>query len=233
MDSIKPISASQLTEIQFIEDIEQHYLSILQKGFMLSARDHAIIREWYRKRYPVLVIKRGIAQGIENYRASHAKDTPLPHSLSYFVDSVDEALRRYVQRMMPALSPESLDDQTTSRKLLDHIIELLTTVGKAEHKEDRLAIYRNLYRRMMSLRRSGDPKVIYGELHEMRSRLAPEYRALLSEEERADIDARLEKILDDEGKHMSPVGRDELYHSRLEEILEKEHGLFFPPMSRD
>ncbi len=110
----------------YLMQVEEFFVSEVQRGLVLRPADIEVIRDWERRGVPLPVVKAGLLTGIRNFLAAAEAHEPLPSSLRFFRRHVEEAMRAHQRAVARGLvttrevsTPEAPDILTLAQAAID------------------------------------------------------------------------------------------------------------------
>ena len=142
---------------EYLRAIEQRFIALRGRGFMLSPRDLSIVTRWRSEGIPLRIVLRALEEGVRAFIDRNASGMPLPSSLAYFESQVDKAALLWRERTMAWGAPTaSLVGQGSSSErgaLLSAVMDAVAEAGDACTDDAIKAVLRETWR---TLRQSRD-----------------------------------------------------------------------------
>ena len=88
--------------LNYLSCVEQYFLSLTKTGTALSPLDYQIIKSWEKRGIPLNIACNAIKRGIESFKKTHGFNKPLPKSIKYCENLVEEDFVNYKGRKVGA-----------------------------------------------------------------------------------------------------------------------------------
>ena len=145
---------------EYLRDIEQRFVALRGRGFMLSPRDLSIVERWYGQGIPLRIVLRALEDGVKVFIDKNLSGTPLPSSLAYFENQVDKAAVLWRERTMSWGLSGSGDNEGSlgpdREALLQAAMEAVAEAGEESGDEAIKEIVRATWRSLRQARDQGD-----------------------------------------------------------------------------
>ena len=142
---------------EYLRAIEQRFIALRGRGFMLSPRDLGIVERWRTGGVPVRIVLRALEEGVKAFIDRNTPGMPLPSSLAYFENHVDKATVLWRERTMSwgvSAKPGAPGASAPGRSvLLEATMEAVTDAGKESDEDAIKVVLRDTYR---AIRQSAD-----------------------------------------------------------------------------
>lgn len=114
---------------QYLEQVEEIFLSLIKKGIALRPNDVEIVRDWEARGVPLDIVKKGLNAGISSHQ-SRSPNQSLPTSLCYYRSFIEKEYEAYQRAFAHGLKFKSqkepeLDRDVIIEKALDSLRERL------------------------------------------------------------------------------------------------------------
>ncbi|MDP6946299.1 MAG: hypothetical protein QF464_19275 [Myxococcota bacterium] len=137
---------------EYLRTVEQRFVALRGRGFMLSPRDVALVERWRAGGVPVRIVLRALEDGFRAFVDRNSAGAPLPTALAYFENQVDKAALLWRERTMswsPATAEVSPDAQANRRTaLLERAMAAVTEAGQLVEEDTIKAVLRDVWRRL-------------------------------------------------------------------------------------
>ena len=77
---------------RYLKTIEDAFVALRGRGFMLSPRDVALIDGWRKRGVPDRLVVRAMTDGARRFKRTHPPGAPLPGTLAYFANQIEQQL---------------------------------------------------------------------------------------------------------------------------------------------
>ena len=141
----------------YLRTIEQRFIALRGRGFMLSPRDLDIVERWRGAGVPVRIVLRALEDGVKSFIDRNTPGMPLPSSLAYFENQVDKASLLWRERTMSWGVNAKAGAQGASSPgrsaLLGATMEAVSDAGQESEEDAIKVVLRDTYR---AIRQSAD-----------------------------------------------------------------------------
>lgn len=142
---------------EYLRAVEQRFVELRGRGFMLSARDLQLVERWRQAGVPLRIVLRALEDGVASFLDRNVSGMPLPSSLAYFENQVDKAAALWRERTMSwgkVAQPGTASAEGPERSgLLEGVMSVVMASGQACEDEAIKAVLRETWR---ALRQSAD-----------------------------------------------------------------------------
>jgi hypothetical protein len=214
---------------EYLRAIEQRFVALRGRGFMLSPRDLDIVERWRGAGVPVRIVLRALEDGVKAFVDRNTPGMPLPSSLAYFENQVDKVAILWRERTMSwgvSTKPGAPGGSSPARSLLlEAAMEAVTDAGQESDDAAIKVVLRDTWR---SLRQSADrgdeePWALIAALD------AAMVEAVEATLEISTLDVLRAEALDSAprrgGARMSPEARGARQRATLTRLLRTRYGL--------
>lgn len=131
----------------YLRTVEEAFVSIRGRGFMVSPKDVALIESWRTQGLPASVVVRAIQEGAQRFVETHPPCDPMPSSLSYYAPQVDQLRARRGEMLLSdpvtvaTEGPEGSDDD-----VLEKVKAAIAQAGECQQREEVREVLRSTYR---------------------------------------------------------------------------------------
>ncbi len=139
--------------LNYLSCIEQYFLSLIKIGVSLSPLDYQIIRSWERRGIPLSVACSGIKRGIESFVKANSPYKPLPRSIKYCENPVENEFVNYKRLKVGAhlRKEEEIDEKKTLLKRLNVLMVKIENATESERDENLKRLYTTVYNKIRNL----------------------------------------------------------------------------------
>jgi hypothetical protein len=142
---------------EYLRAIEQRFIALRGRGFMLSPRDLDIVERWRGAGVPVRIVLRALEDGVKSFVDRNTPGMPLPSSLAYFENQVDKAALLWRERTMSwgvSAKAGGAGGSTPARSdLLEAAMDAVSDTGQDSGEDTIKVVLRDTYR---AIRQSAD-----------------------------------------------------------------------------
>ena len=180
--------------LNYLSSIEQYFLSLINTGVSLSPLDYQIIRSWEKRGIPLSVACSGIKRGIESFVKANGPYKPLPRSIKYCENPVENEFINYKRLKIGAhlRKEEEIDEKTILLKRINVLKVKIEDAIEGERDETLKRLYTIVYNKVENLVSNIDQThlLIYSEIEAIdryfmrefyKSMQTEEFNALLNE----------------------------------------------------
>ncbi len=206
----------------YLAAVEQTFVTLRGRGFMLSPTDVLMVDGWREAGVPARVVVDAVTRGIQRFRKTHPPSDPVPSTLAYFQLLVDASVVRWRERTM-TWSPHEAG--ATAAGTTEGHETRLTMAVRAAHEASEDDRARELLDEVLqeALTSDEDPWALAERLDR---HLVERARALLNAGELAAAkDAAAHAVAAQGGARMSPAARGEREADALDRRLREHLGL--------
>lgn len=132
----------------YLKAIEQHFVALRGRGWMVSSRDVALADRWRARLVPLRVVLRVIEEGMARYAENHPADAPLPSTLQYFEAAVDRAMIARRERMLDDAQGAAPVPARPRAEVLGRVLEAIADAGRAQQDEGAREALRRAWREL-------------------------------------------------------------------------------------
>lgn len=213
---------------EYLRSIEQRFIALRGRGFMLSPRDLDIVERWRVAGIPVRIVLRALEDGVKSFIDRNTPGMPLPSSLAYFENQVDKAALLWRERTMSwgvSEKPGAANAAPGRSVLLDATMEAVSDAGQESDDDAIKVVLRDTYRAIRQSADHGDEEP-WALIATLDSAMVEAVEVILDPAMLDTLRAEaLEKVSKRGGASMSPEARDARHRAALTTLLRTRYGL--------
>jgi hypothetical protein len=134
----------------YLRTVEEAFVSIRGRGFMVSPKDVALIESWRTEGVSAAVVVRAIHEGAKRFVETHPPCDPMPATLAYYAPQVKDltARRRRMLIREPAVEDNSAASEPAAPEQagLDRVRSAIVEAGERQDSEEVREVLRVSYR---------------------------------------------------------------------------------------
>ena len=176
----------------YLKDIEDTFVSLRGRGFMLSPRDVGLVDDWRTRGVPSRLVVCILRTGARRWKNTHPPGVPLPSTLAYFKNAIEQEIGLRRERSLGyEAAPERAEAAAKAAegegaRVRRKVLAALTDAGKAQEDEGARQVLRQAYRDVRAL---GDGEDLYGRVREIDARVVEGLLSCLDAESRRELEA--------------------------------------------
>ncbi len=184
---------------RYLKTIEDAFVALRGRGFMLSPRDVALVDAWRARGIPDRLVVRALTDGARRFKRTHPAGSPLPGTLAYFASQIEQvaSLRRertlgYDDQDRAELAEGEGDGEADESRVepgaedvVARVLAAIVQAGKAQEEEGPRAVLRGSYRAV----KSGAGGDLWSVVREVDAVMVEGLLAGLDAGERAELEA--------------------------------------------
>ncbi|MFH2012633.1 MAG: hypothetical protein ABIJ37_08050 [Pseudomonadota bacterium] len=215
--------------LNYLSSVEQYFLSLTKIGTALSPLDYQIIKSWEERGIPLNIACNAIKRGIESFRKTYSFNKPLPKSIKYCENLVEEEFLNYKRRKVGAhyKQVKELDEKTILLKKLDSLITKIANIIDEEEDKKLKKLYSKTYNRVLKLSSTIDETYlsIYAELEKIDKYFINEFLKLISPDDLTTLIREAEDRLSSHRIKMSKEAYEKTFISLRNLLVREQYGL--------
>ena len=214
---------------EYLREIEQTFVGLRGRGFLLSPRDVALIDDWRQRGVPARVIVRALRDGARRFRNTHPTGTPLPATLAYFASQIEQQIGVRRERSLgyggrggaagAGAAAATVEAQAAASQ---RVLDALTAAGRALEDDAPREVLRQAYR---LIRGAAAKETFWETVREVDARVVADLSAGLDAAALEALQSSAEAELDAGGRSLSPQARDRRVKAAVERQVRVRFGL--------
>jgi len=178
------LSLINRNNLSYLYCVEQYFLSLTKIGTALSSLDYQIIKSWEKRGVPLNIVCNAIKRGIESFKKTYGLNKPLPKSIKYCENLVEEEFVNYKRRKVGAHFKQAgeLEEKIIILRKINTLIDKIAKVTDREKDEKVRKLYAAVYDRTLKLSSNIDENYlfIYTEVEKIDKYFINEFLELMS-----------------------------------------------------
>ena len=149
--------------LNYLYSVEQYFLSLLKTGTALSPLDYQTIKSWEEKGVPLSVACNAIKRGIESFKKAHGFNKPLPKSIKYCENLVEEEFANYKRRKVGTHFKQAgeFEEKIILLRKINALIDKIAKVADRENDEKVRKLYATVYDEILKLSSNIEKNYLY------------------------------------------------------------------------
>ena len=149
--------------LSYLYSVEQYFLSLLKTGTALSPLDYQTIKSWEERGVPLSVACNAIKRGTESFKKAHGFNKPLPKSIKYCENLVEEEFANYKRRKVGTHFKQAgeFEEKTILLRKINALIDKIAKVADRENDEKVRKLYATVYDEILKLSSNIEKNYLY------------------------------------------------------------------------
>ena len=202
----------------FIKDIENYFLTLSEKGLMLSSKDYFLIREWMERGFSKEQVFGGIRDAFETKTRDKIRN--LFDCKEYVENSEIKSDR----------SETLKNDVVETRLYIDQLIDNFNKLIINE-KQRNLLILHNKFKSELSNLNPGDSN-LFGEINRIEEEYFNQFVEYLDQPDRLNIKNKIDEALSTGNDYINEEAKKKSLNIHLKNLIIEEY-IFFNPFDID
>ncbi|MEW6614584.1 MAG: hypothetical protein AB1401_03830 [Thermodesulfobacteriota bacterium] len=215
--------------LSYLYCVEQYFLSLTKIGTALSPLDYQIIKSWEKRGVPLNVACNAVKIGIESFKKTSGLNKPLPKSIKYCKNLVEEEFINYKRRKVGTHFKRSgeLEEKIVLFKKINVLIDKIARITDIEKDEKVRKLYAVVYDRILRLSSNIDENYlfIYTEVERIDKYLIDEFLKLISPDDVTTLMGEAEEKLSLHKIKMSQEAYERTFISLRNLLVRERYGL--------
>ena len=202
----------------FIKDIENYFLTLSGKGFMVSSKDYHLIKEWMERGLSKEQIFKGIRDAFEQQTGDKIRNI---YDCKEHVENSEIKLNK-----SELVENDFLESKSYINKLINNFDQLITK----ERNPNLLKLHNRCKSQLLKL--NADSKNLFEKINKIEEKYFNQFLEYLEQKDKSDLKHKINKAINNSSSHINEVYKKKLLNIHLKNFIIEEY-IHFNPFKTD